>query len=38
MGAHIMVQSTVGNRYYGNISALLRVELCRVMQGLHFVV
>ena len=33
-----MVKSTVDNCYYGNISALLRVELCRVMQGLHFVV
>ena len=38
MRAHIMVQSTVDNCYYGNISALLRVELCRVMQGLHFVI
>ena len=38
MGARIMVQSTVDNRYYGNISVLLLVKLYRVMQELHFAV
>ena len=38
--ACIMVQSTVDNCYYGNISTLLhdQVEMYRVMQGLYFVV